>query len=112
VVLARAAVRLLYTQEPAPREDDSWAQAPVSKTGLLVSAEVKRRTTMGGGLLLSRWFTFFALGDRRPRSMTRGPGPPVSEAGPLLSVEMKRRGARSLRGGSPSSHTETDAQGV
>jgi hypothetical protein len=31
---------------------------------------------------------------------------PVSEAGPLLSVEMERRG------GSPSSHTETDAQGA
>jgi hypothetical protein len=31
---------------------------------------------------------------------------PVSEAGPLLSAEMKRRG------GSPSSHTETDAQGI
>jgi hypothetical protein len=35
-----------------PREDDSWAQAPVSETGLLVSVEVKRRTTAGGGLLL------------------------------------------------------------
>jgi hypothetical protein len=27
-------------------------------------------------------FAFFAHGDRRPRSMTRGPGPPVLEAGP------------------------------
>jgi hypothetical protein len=72
----RAAVRLLCTQGPAPKEDDSWARAPVSETGLLVSAEVKRRTTVGGGLLLSRRFAFFALADRRPRSMTRGPGPP------------------------------------
>jgi hypothetical protein len=50
--MARAAVQLFCTQEPVPREDDSWAWAPVSETGLLVSAEVKRRTTAGGGLLL------------------------------------------------------------
>jgi hypothetical protein len=43
-VLARAAVRLFCTQEPAPKEGDSWAQAPVSETGLLVSVGVKRRT--------------------------------------------------------------------
>jgi hypothetical protein len=49
---------------------------PVPETGTLVSVEVKRRTTAGGGLLLMRRFAFFALGDRRPRSMTRGPGPP------------------------------------
>jgi hypothetical protein len=66
--LARAAVRLLCTQEPAPREDDSWARAPVLEIGLLVLAEVKRRTTAGCGLL--------------------------------------------LRGDLPSSHSETDAQGV
>jgi hypothetical protein len=33
-------------------KDDLWARAPVSETGLLVLAEVKRRTTAGGGLLL------------------------------------------------------------
>jgi hypothetical protein len=51
-VLAQATVCLLCTQELAPREDDSWARAPMSETGLLVSAEAKRRTTAGGGLLL------------------------------------------------------------
>jgi hypothetical protein len=117
-ILARAAVRLLCTQEPAPKEDDSWDRAPVSETGLLVlaeeahyrgrrlaphivvcllrtrrltpkeydswarapvseassllSAEMKRR----GGSLLAWRFAFFALEDRRPRSTTRGPGPP------------------------------------
>jgi hypothetical protein len=42
-VLLRAAVRLLYTQELVPKEDDSWARAPVSKAGPLLSAEMKRR---------------------------------------------------------------------
>jgi hypothetical protein len=72
----RAAVRTFCTQKPMPKEYDSWARAPVSGTGPLVSAEVKRRTTAGGGSLLTRQFPFFALRDRRPRSMTRGPGPP------------------------------------
>jgi hypothetical protein len=36
--LARAAVRLICTQGPTPKEDDSWAQAPVLETGLSVSA--------------------------------------------------------------------------
>jgi hypothetical protein len=49
-VLARAAVRLLCTQKLAPKEDDSWARAPTSETGLLVSVEVKRCTTTDGGV--------------------------------------------------------------
>ena len=36
-------------------EDDSWARAPVPETGLLVSAEVKRRTTTGGSMLFTQW---------------------------------------------------------
>jgi hypothetical protein len=36
---------------------------PVLETGLLVLAEVKRRTTAGGSLLLSCRFAFFAHGD-------------------------------------------------
>jgi hypothetical protein len=70
------AVRLLSTQEPAPKEYDSWTRAPVPETGPLFLVEMERRTTAGGGFLLTRRFAFFALGDRRPRSMTRGPGPP------------------------------------
>jgi hypothetical protein len=64
---ARAAVRLLSTKEPAPKEGDSWAQAPVSESGLLVSTEAKRYTTTGSGVLLTR------------------------QTGPLLLVEVKRR---------------------
>jgi hypothetical protein len=62
-------------------EDDSRAQAPVSETGLLVLAEVKRRTTADDGVLLTRRFAFSAHGDRRPRCMTRGPGPPCQRLG-------------------------------
>jgi hypothetical protein len=67
-----AAVRLLHTRRPTPKEYDLWARASVSEARPLLSAEMKRR----GGSLLAWWFAFFALGDRRPRSMTRGPGPP------------------------------------
>jgi hypothetical protein len=81
VVLAGAVVRLLCTQEPAPKEDDSWARAPASETEPLVSVEVKRRTTVGGDPLLMRRFAFFAPGDRRPRSTTRGLGPPCQRLG-------------------------------
>jgi hypothetical protein len=55
---------------------------PAPEAGpLLVSVEVKRHTTTGGGVLLTRWFTFSAHGGRRPRSMTRGPGPPRQRLG-------------------------------
>jgi hypothetical protein len=62
-------------------EDDSWARAPMSETGLLVSAEVKRRTIADDGVLLTRRFAFSANGDRHPRSMTRGLGPPCQRLG-------------------------------
>jgi hypothetical protein len=67
------AVRLLRTRRPTPKEYDSWAQAPMLEAGPLLSAEMKRC----GGSLLAWRFAFFAHGDRRPRSMTRGPGPRV-----------------------------------
>jgi hypothetical protein len=35
-------------------EDDLWARPPVLVTGLLVSAEVKRRTTAGGSMLFTQ----------------------------------------------------------
>ena len=57
-----AAVRLLRTRRPTPEEYDLWARPPVSETGPLLSAEVKRRTTTGGGVLLTRRFAFFAYG--------------------------------------------------
>jgi hypothetical protein len=66
-----AAVRLLRTRRPTPKEYDSWARAPVLQAGPLLLAEMKRR----GGSLLAWRFAFFAHGDRRPRSMTRAPGP-------------------------------------
>jgi hypothetical protein len=71
-----AVVHRLRTRRPTPEEYDSWTQAPVSETGLLLSAGVKRRTTAGGGVLLTRRFAFSAHGGRCPRSMTCGPGPP------------------------------------
>jgi hypothetical protein len=100
-VLARAAVRLLYTEEPAPKEDDSWARAPTSETGLLASAGVKRRTTVDGDEDARRFAPRVAvclLCTRRPTpkeydSWARAPEP---ETGLLLSAEMKRRGASLL----------------
>jgi hypothetical protein len=78
-----AAVRLLRTRRPTPEEYDSWARAPVSETGPLLSVEGKRRTTAGGGVLLTRRFAFSAHGGRCPRSMTRGPGPLCQRLGHL-----------------------------
>jgi hypothetical protein len=49
--------------------------------GPLLSAETKRRTTADGSVLLTRQFTLSAHGGRRPRSMTRGPGPPRQRLG-------------------------------
>jgi hypothetical protein len=115
-VLARAAVRLLCTQEPAPKEDDSWARAPALETRLLVSAEVKRRTTAGGSVLLTRRFAFSTHRGQRLKSMTRGPRPPCQRLDHCF--QRRRRGtlprvvACSSRGDSPSTHTEADAQGV
>jgi hypothetical protein len=71
------AVRLLRTWRPMPKEYDSWARALVSEAGLLLSTEMKRR----GDSLLAWRFAFFAHGDRRPRSITRGPRPPCQRLG-------------------------------
>jgi hypothetical protein len=71
-----AEVRLLRTRRPTPKEYDSWARAPVPEAGLLLSVEVKRRITAGGGVLLMRRFAFSAHGGQLLRSMTRGPWPP------------------------------------
>jgi hypothetical protein len=54
---------------------------PVLEVGPLFLAEMKRRITSGGGVLLMRRFAFSAHGGRRPRSMTRGLGPPCQRLG-------------------------------
>jgi hypothetical protein len=97
VVLARVAVRLLCTQESAPKEGDSWVRAPVSKTGLSVSAGAKRRTTAGGGALFTRRFAFSTHRNRRAKYMTCGPGPPCHRLDHWLR---RSRGGALLRGGS------------
>jgi hypothetical protein len=96
VVLARAAVRLICTQEPAPKEDDPWARALVPGTGLLVLAEAKRRNTVGGGTLFMRRFAFSAHRNRHTRCMTCGPGPPCQRLDRWLR---RRRGGALPRGG-------------
>jgi hypothetical protein len=60
----------------------------------------------------ARRFAFFAHGDRRPRSMTRGPGPPCQRLARCFRRRWRGAAVCSSRGGSPSLHTETDAQGV
>jgi hypothetical protein len=82
-VLARAAVRSFLTQKLTPKEYDSWAwaRAPVSKTGPLFSAEMKRRTTAGGSSLLTWRFAFFAPRDPHTSCMTCGPGSPCHSLG-------------------------------
>jgi hypothetical protein len=96
----RVAVHLLRARRPTPKEDDSWAQAPVSEAGPLLSAEMERRD----GSLLAWRFAFFAHGDRHPRSMTHGPGPPCQRLGHqkdpcrcLSSRRSRRRGVHALR---------------
>jgi hypothetical protein len=68
-------VCLLRTQEPARQTHDMWAWAPMPEAGPLFSADMKRCTAADGGVLLTRQFAFSTHGDRRPRSMTRGPEP-------------------------------------
>jgi hypothetical protein len=72
------------------------APTPVSGTSPLLSAEMKRRTTAGGGVLFMRRFAFSAHGGRRPMSMTRGPGPPCLRLGHLDA--RWARSSASLRG--------------
>jgi hypothetical protein len=92
-VLARAVVRLLCTQEPAPKEDDSWAWAPRVRdwaVGFSGGEEAHYRRQWRAPHTAVR-----LLRTRRPTpeeydSWARAP---VSEARPLLSAEMKGRTA-------------------
>jgi hypothetical protein len=52
---------------------------PVSEAGPLLSSEMKRHD----GSLLAWRIAFFAHGDRRPRSITRGSRPPCQRLGRL-----------------------------
>jgi hypothetical protein len=97
VVLARAAVRLLCTQEPVPKEDDSWARALVPGVGLLVLAEAMRRTTVDRGALFTCQFTFSVHRNRRARCMTCGPRPPCQRLDRWLQ---RRQGGAIPWGGS------------
>jgi hypothetical protein len=97
VVLARAAVHSFYTQETMPKEYDSWAQAPRVRDWAVFSAEMKRRTTAGGGSLLAWRFTFFALGDPHTSRMTCGPRPLCHRRGCFGA----RAGESSLKRDSP-----------
>jgi hypothetical protein len=74
-------VRPLRTREPTLKEYDSWVRAPVSETGSLFSAKMKRRTTAGGSSLLTWWFAFSALRDQHANCMTCGSGPPCRRLG-------------------------------
>jgi hypothetical protein len=76
-----AAVRLLRTRRPTPKEYDLWARAPVSEAWPLLSAEMKRCTTAGSSPLLTRQLAFFALGDPHPSWMTCGLVPPYHRLG-------------------------------
>jgi hypothetical protein len=89
-------VRLLLIRRPTPEEYDSWARAPVPEAGPLLSAEMKRRTTAGGGMLFTRQFAFFTHEGRHPRSMTRGPRPPCQRLGHLGA--RRARSSVALRG--------------
>jgi hypothetical protein len=54
-VLPRTTVRLLCTQEPAPREYDSWARALVPETSPFVSCGGDDEAhVVGGGSLFGR----------------------------------------------------------
>jgi hypothetical protein len=75
----QAAVCHLRTRRSTPKEHDSWALAPMSEAGSLLTAEMKRH----GGSPLARRFTFSTLGDQCPGSMTRGLGPPCQRLGRL-----------------------------
>jgi hypothetical protein len=102
----RVAVQLLCTQEPEPKEGDSWARAPVPETGLSVSAGAKRRTTIGGGALFMRRFAFFTHENRRAKYMTCGPGPSCHRLDRWLwrsrGAHYRQTVACSLCGGLPS----------
>jgi hypothetical protein len=91
-VLARAAVRLLRTRRPTPKEYDSWARAPVSETRSFVSCDGDEEAHYRG-----RRFAFRARAVVRllrtqeltPKEHDSWARAPVSATGPLFLAEMK-----------------------
>jgi hypothetical protein len=77
-----AAVRLLRTRRLTPKENDSWAQAPVSGAEPLLLVGMKRR----GDLLLVWQFAFCTLGDQRTSRMKCGAGPPRDRLGTPVRI--------------------------
>jgi hypothetical protein len=87
-------VRLLCTQEPATKEYDSWAWAPVPETGPLVSCGGDEEAHYR-----ERRFAFRACAavfllrtqELTPTEYDSWVRAPMSVTGPLFLVEMKRR---------------------
>jgi hypothetical protein len=77
----RAAVALSAPRNRRPRSMTRGPGPPVSETGPLFSAEMKRRTTAGGSSLPVWRFAFSALRDPHTSCMTCGPGPPCHRLG-------------------------------
>jgi hypothetical protein len=75
-----------------PKEDDSWARAPVPETGQLVSAEMKRRTATGARHAPHAAVRLLRTWRPMPMEHDSWAQAPVSEAGPLLLAETKRHG--------------------
>jgi hypothetical protein len=102
-----ASVHLRRTQKLAHQVHDMWAWAPMPEVGRLVAAKprgratagAKRHTTVGGGVLSTRrfTFTFSAHRNRRARCMTCGSGPPCQRLDHWLQ---RRRGGALPWGGS------------
>jgi hypothetical protein len=90
---------------------------PVSETGLLVLVEVKRHTTAGDGVLLTRRTGPLLLVEVERHTTTGGSvllhAADWSAAfGGGGEMHYRRRWRASPRGGSPFPHTEADAQKV
>jgi hypothetical protein len=106
-------VRLLRTQEPTPKEYDSWARAFVPETGSFVSCGGDEEAHYRG-----RRFAFRVRAVIR-LLRTQGPTPkeydswaraPASVTGPLFLAVMK--GRTTAGGGLPSQHSEARTPSV
>jgi hypothetical protein len=90
-----ASVCLLRTQKLARQVHDMWAWAPLPEVGPLVAAKTRGALPRGGSTLLVWRFAFLTIG----RGEDEG-------------AHYREAVARSLCGGSPSSHSKTSAPAV